>query len=425
MTVVAYAGMTHLGLVSAAAAAARGAEVIAFDPDEDRVDALRRGELSIVEPGLVGLVRANAGRLTFTSDSAALRRARLLYIAPDVATDDEGRSDLSAVSRLLDLGFDAAASDAAIVVLSQVRPGFTRSRVRLGRALFYQVETLIFGHAVERATTPERIIVGCADPVAPLPEVYSAFLARFACPILVMRYESAELAKISINLCLAGSISVANTLAELCETIGADWSEIVPALRLDRRIGQHAYLTSGLGLSGGNLERDLATARWLARKHGTDSQLVTAWVEGSAHRKDWVFRVLRQEVLAAQPGALIGILGLAYKENTHSTKNAPALALLAHPELQRVRVFDPVVSTSVVPHAVVARDVLDAVRGTDAVAVMTPWQTFRETSPMEIARAMAGKALIDPYAVFDSNAVTAAGLNHFTLGRPPARASKG
>ena len=121
--------------------------------------------------------------------------------------------------------------DAIMVVLSQVPPGYTRALgVLPPQRLYYQVETLVFGQAVERATKPERTIVGCADPAAPLDPRFRAVLDAFGCPILPMRYESAELAKISINCCLVASVTVGNTLAELCERIGADWSEIAPAL---------------------------------------------------------------------------------------------------------------------------------------------------------------------------------------------------
>src|SRR5439155_15766795 len=133
--------------------------------------------------------------------------------------------------------------------------------------LHYQVETLIFGRAVERALFPERFMVGCADPGQPLPQGFDEPLAAFKCPILPMLYESAELAKIAINIFLVASVTATNTLAEVCERIGADWGEIAPALRLDKRIGSSAYLSPGLGLSGGNLERDLATVLGLASEH--------------------------------------------------------------------------------------------------------------------------------------------------------------
>src|SRR5258708_39079897 len=112
---------------------------------------------------------------------------------------------------------------ATLVVLSQVPPGFMR-RVQFDpRRCYYQVETLIFGRALERATTPERFIVGCFDPSSPLPPPFAGFLAGFGCPILPMRYESAELAKIAINCFLVASVSTANTLSSLPEALGSDW----------------------------------------------------------------------------------------------------------------------------------------------------------------------------------------------------------
>src|SRR5439155_14473072 len=127
-----------------------------------------------------------------------------------------------------------------VVLMSQVTPGFSReTAARLGRGpqLYYLVETLVFGDAVRRCLAPERFIVGCADPAVPVDGRLSSILERFGCPILPMRYESAELAKTAINLYLAGTVTLTNTMADVCEAIGADWSEVAPALRLDRRIG--------------------------------------------------------------------------------------------------------------------------------------------------------------------------------------------
>src|ERR1700751_6088434 len=130
---------------------------------------------------------------------------------------------------------------------------------------------------------PERYIIGWASPDQPLYARYSLLLGAFSCPILPMRLESAELAKISINMCLVASISVANTLAELCEAVGADWSEIDRSLPLDRRIGPYAYLQPGLGIAGGNLERDLATVMRLGQAHGTDTGFVAAAIANRAY----------------------------------------------------------------------------------------------------------------------------------------------
>lgn len=421
---VAYVGMTHLGLLSGVAAAAQGFHTVCFDPDADRIAALNRGELPVVEPGLPELLAANRDRLLFTADPTALGDRDLVYVAPDVPTDDRGISDLGPIERLLASVEPALRRDAAMVILSQVPPGFTRAHPRpSGAPLYYQVETLVFGCAVERATRPERFIVGCADPAAALHPALDAFLRSFGCPILPMRPESAELAKISINCCLVASVTTANTLAELCERIGADWSEIAPALKLDRRIGAYAYLSPGLGIAGGNLERDLATVLRFAERHDADAGVVAAWVANSRHRKDWSFRTVKAEALDRNPRAKIAVLGLAYKENTHSIKNSPSIDCLVRLEAEGadVAVFDPVVKGSTVPFARDATSALDCVQGADVLMILTPWPEFKALAPADLAAAMAGRLVIDPYRCLSPAAATQAGLDYITLGVPPIR----
>jgi UDPglucose 6-dehydrogenase len=273
---------------------------------------------------------------------------------------------------------------------------------------------------VERALKPERFIVGCAFPDQPLHRTYAALLEAFGCPILPMRYESAELAKIAINMCLVASISVANTAAELCEAIGADWSEIAPALKLDRRIGPHSYLSPGLGIAGGNLERDLATIERLAREHGTDATVVRAWLANSRHRRGWAARTIRRALLDKKPNAKIGVWGLAYKENTHSVKNSPSLATITQLVGAKIRAHDPWVPQAAVADLPIERteDPLSAARGADALMILTPWPEYRRIAPEQIAAALDGRIVIDPYSVLDLKATQAAGLMHYTLGRP-------
>lgn len=424
--VLGFAGMTHLGLVSGVSASEKGFRVVCFDPEPARAVPLAQGTLPVSEPQLEKLVAKNKARLKFTSDPAALQACDVVYVAPDVPTDDRGSSDLGPINALLEFVFEVARKDAVIVILSQVPPGFTRGKQRDDRILYYQVETLIFGRAVERALHPERYIVGCADPALPLRTPYATFLAAHGCPVLPMRYESAELAKISINMCLVASVSVANTLAELCEHIGADWSEIVPAIKFDKRIGQYSYLAPGLGIAGGNLERDLATVCSFADRFGTDAGIVRAWVANSIYRKDWPWRTLKALMLDRYPDARIAVLGLAYKPDTNSTKNSPSLALLAHLQDRVVSVYDPMVPPSVASrNAVGAPCALDAVQDADAVCVMTPWNEFKSLAPTDLATRMRGRLLIDPYCVFDSVVVHAAGLDHVILGAAPKLLSSG
>ncbi len=419
--VVGFAGMTHLGLVSASAVAGRGFEVVCFDADRALIDRLARQDWPVLEPGLDQLIRGNGTRQRFTGTRADLELCDVVYVAPDVPTDDQGASDVSGLTALIRDVAAAIRPDAVVVVLSQVPPGYTRA---LGawppERLYYQVETLVFGQAVERAMKPERTIVGCADPAAPLDARFRAVLDAFGCPILPMRYESAELAKISINCCLVASVTVGNTLAELCERIGADWFEIAPALKLDRRIGPYAYLAPGLGIAGGNLERDLATVQHLAQAHGTEAGVVAAWLRNSRHRRDWPLRQLQARVLSRIADPLIGMLGVTYKENTHSTKNSPAVALIKALVGCRLCVFDPAVRASGEwhPRMTVTDNALAVSEGADALVIMTPWPQFRALEPAAIAGRLRGRVVVDPFSVLDRAAAAAAGLEHVVLGAP-------
>jgi len=419
MGTIGFAGMTHLGLNTAVASAALGQRPACFDNDPAHVANLSAGRPHVLEPDLERLMREHADRLAFTSRVQDLAACGLVYVAPDVPTDDQGTSDLGVLRALIAQVDAALPADAVMVVLSQVPPGFCRAlALSPGRRLYYQVETLIFGQAVDRALHPERFIIGCADPRQPLPTVYRDYLEVFDCPLLPMRYESAELAKISINCCLVASVAVANTLAEICEHSGADWSEIVPALKKDKRIGPHAYLAPGLGIAGGNLERDLNTVIGLADRYGTDAGTVRAWIDNSRYRKNWVLRVLHQRVFPQAPEAVIALWGLAYKQDTNSTKNSPALELAGQLGGFRVQAYDPVVRASSLPgmSLVEAASALEACAGADVLAIMTPWAEFARQSPVEVLARMKGRIIIDPYRVLVEAASGMEGLTYVTLG---------
>ena len=415
---VGFVGMTHLGLVSATACASKGFRTICVDQNAKLIAALSAGVLPVNEPGLSACLARNGARQLFSSQLDSLLECDVIYVAPDVPTDDTGASDLSAITELISQVTFAARHDAILVVLSQVPPGFTANVAWPTAQRFYQVETLVFGRALERAMEPERYIIGCASPKVELPSKFAAVLRAYGCPILPMRYESAELAKISINMCLVSSISVANTLAALCEQIGADWAEIAPALRLDRRIGAYSYLKPGLGIAGGNLERDLATVIELAAEHDVDAAVVKAWQSASAIAKQWAVRRVRSllPILGAHPQ--IALWGLAYKENTHSTKNSPSLATIAAFPTLRFQAYDPVVEATRAQHPSVTgyANPLAALEDACALLILTPWPEFTAISARDIATRLNGSIVIDPYAVLDARACIEAGLDYHTLG---------
>lgn len=423
---IGFAGLSHLGIVSSAAAAARGFDVTAFDGDPELCRAMAAAQPPIVEPGLPELLQEVAMRIRYAADASALAGCDVIYISVDVPTDEANRSDTTPVESLLREAARVAKPGATLVILSQVPPGFSRGlQAQIegfeGKQLrlYYQVETLVFGIAVERALKPERFMVGCADPTQALPRPLEQYLEVFGCPILPMRYESAELAKIAINHFLAASIGMTNTLAELCESIGADWSEIAPALRLDRRIGPHAYLTPGLGIAGGNIERDLATVTSLAARFGTDAGIVQAIDTNSRHRRDWALREIQRAIGGRRGDTRVAVWGLAYKQDTASTKNSPALALIAALEGVPICAYDPRArANGSYPRLTVAASALDACRGADILAVMTPWKEFAALNLRDVKRAMRGSIIVDPFAVLDGGACAAYGFSCRRLGRP-------
>lgn len=419
---VGFAGLSHLGIVSGICAASKGVDVVGFDLDPKVINALECKRLPILEPDLDDLFQKASGHLHFTSKLEDLDDCDLVYISLDIKTNDENVSDLQPIKNLIQkVGAHLKSQKMPMVILSQIPPGFTREVDFPVDRLFYQVETLIFGRAVERALRPERYMIGCANPQTPLPKSFLEFLNKYDCPVLPMRFESAELCKISINLFLASSVTMTNTLAELCESVGADWREIAPALRMDKRIGPHAYLSPGLGLSGGNIERDVASVLKMAKANGTEASAAQAITDNSAYRKAWPQRMVRRHLLKDNPAGKVAVWGLAYKEDTKSTKNSPSLELLKALGQTNIQVFDP---QATLPEELKnsswkeVKSAYQACEGADALVVMTPWAEFKKLDLKEVKLRMGGNLIIDPLFVLDQVACREAGFKFLTMGQP-------
>jgi UDPglucose 6-dehydrogenase len=424
MSRIGFIGLSHLGLNYSLATAAKGFAVVAYDPNAALALNCAAGKFPIEEPGFAELFAQHRGRIRYTADLDELAACELVFYGLDVRTNEKNESDLGPLTSLIESTAPRLNSGATAVILSQVTPGYTRAlSARLaGKSaakFYYQVETLIFGRAVERAMQPERYMVGAPNPVEPLPAPLRAWHAAFGCPVLAMRFESAELAKIAINFFLVSTVCTTNTLAEMCEVIGADWNEIAPALRLDQRIGPHAYLKPGLGVSGGNLERDLVTVRTLAARHNTETGIVAAWQHNSAHRKEWPLRMIRRHLLSTNPQPRLAIWGIAYKEDTHSIKNSPSVELMRALPGHTLHAYDPAaqIDPATIPHVSRHPKALDVLPGADALAIMTPWAEFKNIPPAEIRAKLKGSLVIDPYGVLDRAACAAAGLQILQLGR--------
>lgn len=396
-----FVGLSHLGLTTSISLSSQGFKVIGFDQNKDLISQLQKKQLPLFEPKLADIFNNNSN-VTFTNDLAELKNCDVVYVAVDIKTNDKNESDLSKVFELATLTLPILKPGSALVIHSQVNPGFTRTLLnkRNDVEIYYQVEVLIFGQAVDRVLKPERYMIGCADPQKALHPQYEKLLSHFKCPIIPMRYESAELAKISINLFLSASVTVSNTLAEVAENIGADWSEISPVLRLDRRIGAYAYLEPGLGISGGNLERDLVSVLKMGDYTGSETSVVASFVKNSGYMKQWPLRKLYQTTLSTLNNPQITVLGLAYKKDTNSVKNSPSLELLQEILEFNVTAFDPCINE--LPPAFskvkISSDIVTALSKAECIVIMTPWDQFKTIKPEEVPHSV--RTIIDPYRLW-------------------------
>jgi UDPglucose 6-dehydrogenase len=417
-SIIGFCGMTHLGISTAIGSIARDYETVCMDTNKKTIEDLNNCNLSINEPLLKEVLIKKNKFITFTDDFSLLKKCDIIYISQDIITNSNGESSLVEIKSLIKKVISYLRKEQILIILSQVPPGFTRVYLKKFKNTFYQVETLIFGQAFERTMYPERYIIGCENPENPLPVIFVDFLKSTNCPIIKMKYESAELTKISINMYLISSITIANKMSEICENLDADWEEIVPALKLDKRIGKHAYIKAQLGISGGNLERDISTAIKISKKNKINTKLFETFFKISNDRKDWVFKIITKEILKQNYFPRFAVLGLSYKKDTHSTKNAPSLVLLPKLKKHSVIAYDPVVDVKkIAPWCEKAKTPKEAIKNADVLIILTPWEEIVKLDMNWISRKMKNKYFIDPYNVFNKIQLENNGIKYFSIGK--------
>ncbi|MDC0941222.1 nucleotide sugar dehydrogenase [Candidatus Pelagibacter sp.] len=413
--IIGFVGLSHLGLVSLCAATNKGCDVIAYDLHID-AKLINAHSIGINEPGLNSIFKKNKKRIKITKNIQDLSKCDLIYISKDVPTNSNGKSDLKPIKKIVKrLSF--LYKKPILIILSQVNPGFTRKIKWNKKKLFYQVETLVFGNALKRALKPERIIIGSNNSNEKIDPKLKSFLNKFKCPILNMNYESAELAKISINMFLVSSITTTNLLSELSTRIGAHWTDISKALKLDRRIGGHAYLNPGLGISGGNLERDVNSVIQMNKKMNLDSRMFEYWKKKSQYYKNWPIRKfleLKKKIRINN----ISILGLTYKPDTDSLKNSPSLEIIS--KLKReysLTLYDPVIKSLTSKNYNFSNSIIEAVKDSDLIFIMTPWKQFKILNSKKITKMLSRKIIIDPFEVIVDKLLIKNNKKYFSINK--------
>ena len=400
---IGFVGMSHLGLNYAVATASKKFKVFCYDEDISKINLLKKKISPIFEKDLEKKIKLNFSNLKFTNNISDLKNCDNVYISEDVNTKISGKSDLTSTKGLINKTIKHLNKNSNLIILCQVPPGFCRSINWNKNQLFYQVETLIFGKALERALYPERLIIGVENKKNKIKQSYLKLLKSFNCPLIIMNYESAELAKISINMYLISTVTTTNVISEVCEKIGANWSDISIALKLDRRIGKYSYLEPGLGISGGNLERDLYTLKKLQDKNNLNNKFILELKKKSTSRKLWILNIIRK-LKKKYKIKNIAILGLAYKIGTHSTKNSPGVELIKRLKNYKIKAFDPVVKkVDNMKNLKICKSCHETIKGCDILIITTPWKEFKRINSIFLKKNIKNNIVIDPYNLLDKD----------------------
>lgn len=413
---IGYAGLSHLGINHAVASAVKGFNIVAYDENKNLISSLNKKKLPFFEKNLKKNLNKRFHNIKFTSKVKDLNKCDLVFISRDVPTDSYGKSNINIINKLIKKVTNNLNKKSCLIILCQVPPGFCQKINWTKAKLFYQVETLIFSDAQNRALFPERIIVGKFNKQ--LNKKYSFYLKRFKCPILEMNYQSAELAKISINMFLISNVTTTNLLSEVCEKIGANWDVVSQALRLDRRIGKYAYLKPGLGISGGNLERDLETIKNFIKFNNIYVSYNNNLKNISNYRKNWIYLRVQKILEKNKKLKKIGVCGLSYKEGTNSIKNSPSIFFInkiLKKNKFEINAFDPLIKKNNQLKKVKIYEHLDGfLKSSQLLIIATPWKFIKKINLLKYKKI---KYVVDPYNQFNFSQIQKFNSNYISMGK--------
>lgn len=427
-------GTGYVGLVTGTCLAETGNDVVCVDCDRQKVELLTRGEIPIYEPGLSELVLRNAAdrRLSFSDDlPAAVADAQVVFLAVGTPSAADGSVDLSALWSAVE-GIAPRLARAALVVLKSTVPVGTNAAVtaRLkeltGRAceVANNPEFLKEGTAIEDFMKPDRVVIGARSPEATelLGDLYAPYL-RTDKPLLVMSPESAEMTKYVANALLATKISFINEVANVCERTGADINDVRRGIGHDSRIG-FAFLFPGAGYGGSCFPKDVQALASTARAHGVAPRILEAVHEVNAAQKCVLPAKIEQHFQGHLKGKTIAVWGLAFKPATDDVREAPSLVLLDQLlELgARAQVYDPEALENVRrqygDRLVYCRHRDEALRGADALAIVTEWKEFVQPDFERMRQLMRGAVIFDGRNLYNPRRMKKAGFTYYSIGRP-------
>ena len=439
---IAVLGLGHVGLPTALGFVELGWEVIGADDDTAKLATIRSGKSPFFEPGLDDmLVRGLAsGRLTLSQCvEEAVREATILFVCVGTPQKDSGEADLSQVEAIARTIARNLKGYKLIVEKSTV-PAITAQWIKKTVTRFAKLadasgrlhaefdvasnpEFLQEGKAVENILRPDRIVLGVESERART--LLERLYRPLDCPILFTNVSTAELTKHAANALLSTKISFINMMADICEAVGADVTQVALGIGLDPRIGRE-FLNAGIGFGGYCFPKDLRAFLYLAREHGVDCRLLEEVENINLRRAEVFLKKVRQAVWVLQ-GKKIGVLGLAFKGGTDDIRESPALrivkALLG--EGARLRVHDPqameATRQDMPPQAgrlEYCSSPYEAAREAHALLILTDWQEYGELDLARLHKLMEVPVIVDGRNLLNPDVARSAGFEYVDMGRP-------
>ncbi|MDB9525242.1 UDP-glucose/GDP-mannose dehydrogenase family protein [Oscillatoria sp. CS-180] len=455
-------GTGYVGLVTGVCLSHIGHDVICVDNNEEKVKLMQSGQSPIYEPGLSELMKSSMeeGRLQFTSDlSRGVKHGEILFIAvgtPPLPTGESDTRYVEAVARgigaHLNGGYKVIVNKSTVPIGSGdwvrmiVMDGITERKQSLVGAgapatdtedikadfdVVSNPEFLREGSAVYDTFNPDRIVLGSNNPKAiqKMQELYAPLVERkFAedsslpeVPVVVTDLSSAEMVKYASNAFLATKISFINEVANICDRVGADVTQVAAGIGLDSRIGKK-FLQAGIGWGGSCFPKDVLALLHTANDYGYEAELLKATVSVNKHQRTIALEKLQQE-LKILKGKTVGLLGLTFKPDTDDMRDAPALTLIE--QLNRlgakVKAYDPIVSQSGLRDGlsgvIVETDPERLADGCDALVLVTDWKQFESLDYGKMASLMNTAIMIDGRNFLSQPKLEELGFRYLGIGR--------
>lgn len=428
---IAIIGTGYVGLTTGTCFAEVGHHVICVDNNEDKVRMLQDGHMPIYEPGLEDLVRKNVaeGRLTFTSSTAdGVGKSDVVFIAVPTPPQTDGAVDLSFIEKVAReiaacmTSYKIVVDKSTVPVKTGEKVAETIKRYSQGKVEFDVVsnpEFLREGFAVEDLMNPDRIVIGTqsARPVQAMKEVYSPFNA----PIIITDINSAELIKHAANSFLALKISYINAVSIICEASGANVEEVAQGIGMDERIGRR-FLNASLGFGGSCFPKDLSAFIKISEQMGYDFQLLK---EVQNINRGQMERFVQKmiDTLWVLKEKKLGVLGLAFKQNTDDVRMSPAMDLCRRllSEGAELRVHDPKAMgkarAELGDSVTYVEDMNEVAEGCDALIVATEWPQFKELDLAKARTQLSHPILFDGRNLFDPSEMEEFGFIYKSIGR--------